>query len=196
MKAEDMLINAMRRPEKERGLRITKPNSYSREGHMGKADHNLVVMTDLSRLGHEDWVVIVAYYSMYQAATALLANIGLESKDHATTAAVLEYFFGEHISGDMIEKFNELKERKDKVEAITIEEKYIDYLWKAKQAREAVQYGISINYEETNTIMGNARGFVSKLKIVNSELNDKIVAVIQKRMSELREIAMKYRQGS
>lgn len=128
---------------------------------------------------------------MYHAALSLLSRIGLESKDHATTAAVLEYFFGEHISREMIEKFNELKERKDKIEAITIEEKYIDYLWKAKRARETVQYGISINYRETNIVMSNARAFVSKLKIVNSELDEKIIAVIQKRINELKEIAMK-----
>ncbi|MBI4181788.1 MAG: HEPN domain-containing protein, partial [Candidatus Aenigmarchaeota archaeon] len=111
------------------------------EGHIRKADHNLIVMTDLCKLGHEDWVVISAYYAMYQSAMSLLTKIGLESKDHATTAAVLEYFFGEQISRDLIGKFNELKERKDKIEAITISEKYIGYLWRIKRARETVQYG-------------------------------------------------------
>lgn len=179
----------MKRPETERGLRISKPNDYLAESHMKKADHNLVVMTDLGRLGHEDWVVTAAYYAMYQSATALLSKIGLESKDHATTAAVLEYFFGGHISREMIERFNELRERKDKIEAITISGRYIDYLWKAKRAREAVQYGISMNYKETNMVMSNARGFVSKLKIVSSELDDKIVSFIRKRASELKEAA-------
>jgi len=191
MKTEIIIIKAMRRTKKERGLMISRPNGYLSEGHMKKADHDLVVMTDMNRLGHEDWVVICAYYAMYQAATSLLSRIGLESKDHATTAAVLEYFFSEHISMEMIAKFNELKERKDKIEAITIEEKYIDYLWKAKLARETVQYGISINYKEANIVMSNARAFVSKLKIVNSELDEKIVEVIQKRINELKEIAMK-----
>lgn len=186
MKAKDIIVKAMKRPERERGLRISRPNDYLSQGHMKKADHNLVVMTDLRKLGHEDWVIITAYYAMYQSALAVLSKIGLESKDHATTVAVLEYFFGEHISRDMVDKFNELKEKKDKIESITIEEKYIDYLWKAKRARETVQYGISINYKETNTIMSNARGFVSKLKIVNNELDDKLVAFIQRRIAELR----------
>jgi hypothetical protein len=39
--------------------------------------------------------------------------------------------------------------------------------------------------------MGNARAFVSKLKIVDSELDDKIVEVIQKGIAELKEAAMK-----
>lgn len=59
-------------------------------------------MTDLNNLKHEDWVVIVAYYAMYQSALSLLIKIGLESKKHVTTVAVLEYFFGEKISKELI----------------------------------------------------------------------------------------------
>ena len=191
MKAKDILIGALKRTRKERGLRIINPNDYLSDGHMKKADHNLIVMTDLNRLKHEDWVVIAAYYAMYQSALALLAKIGLESKDHATTVAVLQYFFDRQISKELIEKFNELKERKDKIEAIIIEEKYIDYLWKIKRARETVQYGISMTYRETDTIMKNARDFVSKIKLVISELDEKIIEVIEKRIKELKEVSMK-----
>ena len=189
MKAKDMIIKSMKRAKEERGLRITKPNNYLSDGHIKKSDHNLIVMTDLSRLGHEDWVVISAYYAMYQSAMALLTRIGLESKDHATSVAVLEYFFGEQISKELIGKFNELKESKDKIEAITIHEKYIDYLWKIKRARETVQYGISINYKETDVAMRNARDFVSKIKLVLSELDDKLIEIIVKRIAELKESA-------
>ncbi|MBI2232380.1 MAG: HEPN domain-containing protein [Candidatus Aenigmarchaeota archaeon] len=185
MKAKDMIVKSMKRVKEERGLRVSKPNNQLSEGHIRKADHNLIVMTDLSRLGHEDWVVISAYYAMYQSAMSLLTKIGLESKDHATTAAVLEYFFGEQISKDLIGKFNELKERKDKIEAITISEKYIDYLWKIKRARETVQYGISINYKETDVVMRNAREFVSKMKLVLNELDEKLVEIIGKKAKEL-----------
>lgn len=190
MKAKDMIVKAIKRAkEDERGLRVSKPNDYLSDGHTKKADHNLIVMTDLSKLGHEDWVVVSAYYAMYQSAMSLLAKIGLESKDHATTAAVLEYFFGEQISKDLIGKFNELKERKDKIEAIMIGERYIDYLWKIKRARETVQYGISINYKETDVVMRNAREFVSKIKLVLSELDDKIIEAIGKRIGELEELS-------
>ncbi len=186
-----MIIKAMKRTKEERGLRITKTNNYLSDGHTKKADHNLIVMTDLSRLGYEDWVVISAYYAMYQSAMALLAKIGLESKDHATTVSVLEYFFGEQISKDLISKFNELKERKGKIEAIAISEKYIDYLWKIKRARETVQYGISINYRETDVVMRNAREFVSKIKLVLSELDDKLIEIISEEIKELEEIVNK-----
>jgi len=191
MKAKDMIVKSMKRAKEERGLRVSKPNNYMSEGHVRKADHNLIVMTDLSKLGHEDWVVISAYYAMYQSAMSLLAKIGLESKDHATTASVLEYFFGEQINKELIGKFNEIKERKDKIEAITISEKFIDYLWKIKRARETVQYGISINYKETDIVMRNARDFVSKIKLVLNELDDKLIEFIVRQVKELEAIARK-----
>jgi hypothetical protein len=120
---------------------------------------------------------------------AILAKIGLESKDHATTAAVLEYFFGEHISDELIRKFNEIKEKKDRIEALTIGEKYINCLWKIKRARETVQYGISINYKETNIVMKNVRDFVNKMKIVLNELDKDLIDTIRKNIKELQDLA-------
>ncbi len=185
MKAKEIILKAMRRADVERGLRVSKPNNYLSDGHIKKTDHNLIVMTDLSRLGHEDWVVIAAYYAMYQAATSLLTKVGLESKEHAATAACLEYFFGQQINKELLGKFNELKERKDKVEAITIDEKYIDFLWKTKRARETVQYGISIGYKEADVLMKNARDFASKIKLVLSELDDNVIDAIGKEVKSL-----------
>ena len=80
---------------------------------------------------------------------------------------------------------------KDMIEDITISEKYINYLWKIKRAREAVQYGISISYKETGAVVRNTREFVSKIKIVLNELDDKLVEVICKKARELYDIAMK-----
>ncbi len=127
MNSKGILLGALRRSKGKRGLKVMSPNNSLSEGHMKKADHNLIVMTDMSKMGHEDWVVITAYYAMYQSVLSLLAKIGLESKEHATTVAVLDYFFGEQVKREVIDKFNDVKERKDKIEAITINEKYIDY---------------------------------------------------------------------
>src|SRR3989344_2818078 len=40
-----------------------------------------------------DWVVIVAYYTMYVSALAALSKLGFKSKSHSTTLAVLEYYY-------------------------------------------------------------------------------------------------------
>ena len=176
-KIRTILINSLKRGWKERdiGLKIISPNENLSLSHMKKADHNLIVMTDLSGLKHEDWVVIAAYYSMYQASLSLLLKIGLSSKEHAATVSVLEYFFGENIGRELLEKFNSLKKEKDKLEAITIQEKYIDYMWEIKKARETVQYGVDISYEENKEIMNHARDFVNKIKLVLEELNEDVV---------------------
>lgn len=190
MKAKDILINALKRAKEERGLRVIKPNEILSNAHLRKADHNLIVMTDLSRLKHEDWIVIAAYYAMYQSALALSVKVGLESKEHVTTVAILEHFFGKQMSNDLIQRFNELKERKDKLEAITIENKFINYLWKIKQARETVQYGVSISYRETDAIIRNAREFVSKIKLVINELDEKIIGMIDEKINKLKASAV------
>jgi uncharacterized protein (UPF0332 family) len=187
MKSREILLKAFKRMEKERGLLASEPNDYLSSGHIKKADHNLIVMTDMDKLGYEDWVVIVAYYAMYHSALGLLVKIGLDSKDHATTVAVLEYFFGEQIGKELLEKFNHVKEKKDKIESIIIEDKYIDYLWKIKRARETVQYGISLTYKETNVVIKNARAFVSRIKIVIAELDGNLVEAIGKKIRELKE---------
>ena len=77
------------------------------------------------------------------------------------------------------------------MQAITIRQKFIDYLWKIKRARETVQYGISINYKETDIVMRNARDFVSKIKLVLNELDEKLIDIIAKMVKELHEMATK-----
>jgi len=187
MKAKAILINALKRGREDRdiGLKITSPNDILSLGHIKKADHNLVVMTDLKELEHGDWVVIAAYYAMYQSSLSLLLKIGLTSREHAATVSVLEYFFGEEIGKELLEKFNSLKEKKEKLEALTIQEKYIDYLWEIKRARENVQYGVNTNYKETENIMNNAREFVSKIKLVLNELNEEIIKSISLEIKKL-----------
>jgi len=183
MKPKDIIIKAFQRQIRlERGLRVINPNEELSKGHIDKADHNLVVMTDLNNLQHSDWVVIAVYYSMYHAAISILSKIGLDSKDHATTVAILEYFFSEKLEKSLLQKFNELK---DKLEKLKIEEKYIDYLWKTKKTRETVQYGIQISYSETEIIMNNAREFVTKIKLLLEEIDEDFINIAIKEVKEL-----------
>ena len=37
-------------------------------------------------------------------------------------------------------------------------------MWEIKKARETVQYGVDISYEENKEIMNHARDFVNKIK--------------------------------
>ncbi len=178
MKPKDIIIKAFKREvQLERGLKIIFPNIDLVKSHTDKADHNLIVMTDLDKLGHSDWVVITAYYSMYHSAMAVLSKIGLDSKDHATTVAVLEYFFGKKIEKSVLDRFDELKEKKDKSEIVKMGEKYIDYLWKTKKTRETMQYGVATTYKETEIIIDNAREFVTRIKLLLEDINENFVNI-------------------
>jgi uncharacterized protein (UPF0332 family) len=186
MKPKIILLNALQRQIKlERGLRVTTTNNELSKGHIDKSSHNLVVMTDLNNLQHSDWVVIAAYYAMYHASMSVLSKIGVDSKDHTTTVAVLEYFFSEKLEKSLLDKFNELKKKKDKLEKLKIEEKYIDYLWKTKKTRETVQYGIQINYTESDIIMSNAREFVTKIKLLLDDIDEDFINIAIKEVQEL-----------
>jgi len=186
MKPKNIITKAFKREiQLERGLKIITPNEDLVKSHVDKADHNLIVMTDLDKLGHSDWVVITAYYSMYHSAMAVLSKIGLNSKDHTTTVAVLEYFFGKKIEKSLLDRFNELKEKKDKLETVKIEEKYISYLWKTKKTRETMQYGIATAYKETNIIIDNAREFVTRVKLLLEDINEDFVNISVEELKEL-----------
>lgn len=190
MMPKEIILKALAREKRrERGLRVITPDNNLAMGHVTKSNHNLVVMTDLSKLGHSDWVVITAYYSMYHAATAILSKVGLDSKEHATTVAVLEYFFSEKIGGFLIRQFNELNNKKEMIEQLKIEDRFINYMWKVKQEREIVQYGIQTTYKETELIMKNAREFATKMKLVLDEINDVVIGAVKTEIEMLQSSA-------
>ena len=74
MKARQVIIKFI--GKKRKGLRIIKPNASLSKAHVKKSDHNLVVMTDMNKLKHGDWVVVAAYYSIFS--TCLMNNVNLE----------------------------------------------------------------------------------------------------------------------
>ena len=185
-KIEGILINAIKRGKRnQRGLKITSPDSELADSHIEKSRHNLRVMQDLFDLNHSDWVVVVAYYAMYHAAMAILSKIGLESKDHATTVAILEYFFTQEINYSSIEKFNELKNKKDNLEQLQIEEKYINYLWKAKNLREKAQYGTNTFVARSNEVLDQAKEFLLTIRMLVGKINDEYTYLIQQEIKKI-----------
>ena len=182
MRAKAFLARALK---SGRTLKLVDPDNNLSGAHIRKADHNLVVMTDLMGLGHEDRAVITAYYSMYQSALSLLLKVGVETKEHAATLAVLEYFFREHVTAGLIDKFNEAKEKKDKIHSLTIQDKYIDSMWAAKRARETVQYGVAMSYDEVDAILLAAREFTLKMKLVINELDETLAMAVHEKLQEL-----------
>lgn len=186
MKSKIIILRAMRRKKKkQRGLEIISPNKELSQGHINKALHNLQVMDDLQTLKHTDWVVVVAYYAMYHGATALLAHIGLESKDHVTTVAILEYFFSKDIDKNLLLKFRALKQKKDSIEQLYLEDKFLNYLWQAKVLRENAQYGTNTLVVASEDSLPHAREFVSAIRLLLEKLDDEYLSLIRTQMNEL-----------
>ena len=79
-----------------------------------------------------EWVVITAYYSMYMASVAVLASVGLKSKNHDATILALEELF---VKKGLLEK-DILKMIKD----AKLEVEYIRMIRAAKDRREIAQY--------------------------------------------------------
>lgn len=184
MRSKTIIINALKRPQK-RGLRVTMSNKDLSQGHLSKALHNLQVMDDLHGLQHSDWVAVVAYYAMYHAASAVLSHMGLESKEHAATVAVLEYFFSKEIDASLLQKFQAMKQKKDSVEQLYLDDKYFDYLWEAKAVRENAQYGTSTLIIHSQDSLNHAKEFVTAIRLLLDKLDEKYVTILQDQIQEL-----------
>lgn len=185
MRSKDIILNAFQRGKKERGLKIIGPNQELAEAHIAKSRHNLRVMDDLNSLGHTDWVVVVAYYAMYHAASAVLSRVGLDSKDHATTVAILEYFFSKDIDKELLEKFNKLKEIKEEVERLVLDDKFFRYIWYAKNIREIAQYGTSTFIKNSDKHISHAKEFVLKIRSLLDKFDVEYVRILQEQIKRI-----------
>jgi uncharacterized protein (UPF0332 family) len=118
------------------------------ESYFRKSRVNLVTMEILSKVekhkellaipkdhSTEEWVVVIAYYSMYMAALSLLAKIGFKSKSHIATAAALEEFFVKKrlLDKTHFENFENVRMRKEEVELLI----------EIKDRREIAQYSVT-----------------------------------------------------
>ncbi|MBI2675464.1 MAG: HEPN domain-containing protein [Candidatus Aenigmarchaeota archaeon] len=107
-----------------------------------------------------EWTTIVSYYSMYVSALAALAKLGLKSKSHAATIAVLEYHYvrnGRTLEARHIQKLSK---------AYSITEELITKLIETKTKRETAQYDATsaISRENAKTALEDAEEFITKIE--------------------------------
>src|SRR4030042_3574831 len=118
-------------------------------GHLEKADHNLKFTKAILGLKEfNDWAVVGAYYSIYQASLALCALKGYSTKDHnATLLVLIKEFYHNGLEKEEILHYAEAKsERKnaaystkiifDKSEVEMLRIKAISFVNKAKEIIE------------------------------------------------------------
>jgi len=95
--------------EKSEAIRKQPADIAEIKGRIAKAENNLRFIRDNIKLGYFDWCITGCYYTMYQAALALLTARGFYSKNHdATLCLLIREYYKRGISGEDIEMINRL----------------------------------------------------------------------------------------
>lgn len=176
-----------------KSIRQTFPSDSDARGHMKKARHDLIVMDDLNRLGHSDWVIITAYYSMYQACLSILSKLGVSSKDHTCTANLIQYLFviDGKVEKRLLKKFNKMEEIKKGIEEgkLVIKKKIMNKLWVLRRRRETASYGVTSVFADKviSDSTDAAREFVRRFEVLLDEVskNEKYYEIIRDKVRRL-----------
>lgn len=178
MKISDFLKKKIRIYLKKKQL--IKGNEYIKlkKSFLTKARKNFTVANILMRISDKeelkeklilssdfemyDWVIIVAYYSMYASALAALAKLGFKSKSHTATLAVLEYNYVHQQKDLGIEHLKKLSK------AYTFSKELINKLIQIKTKRETAQYDATplISRENALSTLADADEFITKIEEV------------------------------
>lgn len=182
MNREKTIKDCLKR--EERGLAIVNQNPKLSQMHFEKAMKNIEVMNYLKRGYYLDWTVIAAYYSMYQACLSILTRIGLHSKNHTCTIAVIEKYFIKtgKLDKKFVEQYKNLSDIIEKIEKIKIEQKLLNILKDVRDKRENFQYDVETSIELINVeeIIKNTIEFVERTKILIENLENEFIEAIRK----------------
>ena len=149
-------------------VRKIEPNFRLSKSHINKAFHNLdfanFTLKEQTKVNRRndaenyfDWVIIISYYSMYHAATALLYKLGYKTSAHLATICVLsEECLGKTLKKQDIEKLSALLE---------LSKEEIKEIGRAKERREKASYSGSISFEKelAELTITDAQSFVNKI---------------------------------
>ena len=81
-----------------------------------------------------DWVISCGYYSMFHAATAALAAIGIKAETHESLIEGLEYHFVYKETAIESKDIDKIKSAKK------LDERYVNRMWATKSRRNTAQY--------------------------------------------------------
>jgi len=127
------------------------------EGHLHKAKRNLQFSRRVIDEFNDfyEWTIVSYYYAVYQAALALCALKGFNTKSHAATISILvKFFYPAHITKDDL---------KTVVKTMMAEGDIREFV-ELKNYREDATYSISVDYEKAlaESLGEKAIDFVNK----------------------------------
>ncbi len=102
--------------QKKRGIEIVKPNENLAKKYMEKSEDSIKMMEGAPS---EDWKIVGAYYSCYQALYSLLQRSGIKCEIHDCTIELMNFF---PFSDEEIEFIKELKKKRENAQYHVTEE--------------------------------------------------------------------------
>ena len=91
-KLKKCLDEGKRGGERHQGLRNITPSKELADACLKKAEHNFEAITVFHNTGFSDWSASAAFYALYHALLAILAQRGYESRNQSCTFALIEDF--------------------------------------------------------------------------------------------------------
>lgn len=132
-------------------VKIVEPSDEVSESYLEKSEKSLISAKTLLKIENFDDAVALTYFSMYNAALALLYKCGVKSENHTATIIMLKEIFGI----DNRDIMNAKKERIDK-------QYYIDFKATEKDVRTGIRMA-----EEFNTTIRDKIVKMKKTEIQN-----------------------------
>lgn len=107
-------------------------------------EHDYSIKEKLSNRKFYDWCIIIYYYSIYHAISALLTKAGFESKNHLASISALTFIY--YHKKDILSK-NDLSLV---IEGLNIKSEEIEFIFDSKNLRERASYRVD---EDFNLMM-------------------------------------------
>ncbi|MBN1896157.1 MAG: HEPN domain-containing protein [Candidatus Aenigmarchaeota archaeon] len=87
-------IGFLSKLKKEGKLEMVEPSDNVMKSYLAKSGSNTESANILLRSGHLEESVVMAYYSMYHAASAILFGTGIKCENHAAVIIILKEVYG------------------------------------------------------------------------------------------------------
>ena len=161
---KNLLANRLHNYEEMRIIQISALNPGEIQGHLEKAQHNLMFVNDIKKSKYLDWAITGCYYSVYHAALALLLAKGCLSKNHdATICLLIRDYYRQGIEQEDIELLNRF----------FLDYEDLTFYVQSKNKREEATYSSKLRFDASllEELRIKAVLFVEKAKaIVENEM--------------------------
>jgi len=128
-------------------------------------EHSYSIKEKLSNRKFYDWCIVIYYYSIYHAVSALLTRAGFESKNHLASISALSLIY--YHKNNVLSK----DDLKLVIEGLNIKSEEIEFIADSKDLREKASYRVDEDFDLSiaKGLQKKTVEFVNKIKILLKE---------------------------